>query len=64
MQTHVSEAADPEGNLSARFAQESRVQKMLFKVGSIVDDGEQGPVPGHIFRGTSSGRVPWHRDKL
>jgi hypothetical protein len=51
MQTHASEAADHEDNLPARFEQKSRVQKMLYKVGSTFDDGERGPVSGQIFRG-------------
>jgi hypothetical protein len=43
MQTHVSEAADSEDNLLARFTRGSRVQKMLVKVGSTFNDGERGP---------------------
>jgi hypothetical protein len=41
MQTHISEAASPEGNMPAPFARGSRVQKMLFKVGFTFNDGEQ-----------------------
>jgi hypothetical protein len=49
MQTHVSEAADPEDNMLARFARGSRVQKLLLKVSSTLDDRERRPVPGYIF---------------
>jgi hypothetical protein len=49
METDVLEAAGPDDNLPARFAPGSRVQKMLFKVGSIFDDGERSSVSGHIF---------------
>jgi hypothetical protein len=35
---YVSEVADPEGNLLARFARGSRIRKMLVKLGSTFDD--------------------------
>jgi hypothetical protein len=57
MQMHVSEAADPEGNLPARLTRGYRVLKMLFVVGPTFDDGKQDLVSGHIFQGTSSGCV-------
>jgi hypothetical protein len=56
MQMHVTEAADPENNLHARFAQGSRIQKMLLNVASTSDDGERDPVSGHIFQRTCSDR--------
>jgi hypothetical protein len=64
VQIRVSEGADPESNIPTRFAQGFRVYKMLFKMGSVFDDGEQGPVFGHIFQGTASGRAPCQEDKL
>jgi hypothetical protein len=41
MQTHVSEAAGPEDNMLACFARGSRLQKMLFKMSSTFNDGEE-----------------------
>jgi hypothetical protein len=40
MQTHASDVADPEGNLSPRLARGSRVQKMQFTVDSTFDDSD------------------------
>jgi hypothetical protein len=38
-----------------------RFRKMLSKVGSTFDDGERGPVSGHICWGLSWGRAPYQR---
>jgi hypothetical protein len=43
MQKHVSEAADPEDDMSGCFARGCRGQKMLFQVVYTFDDGERSP---------------------
>jgi hypothetical protein len=64
MQVHVSESLDSKDNSPTRSARKSWIQKVLFTVGSALNDREPGPVSDQIFRGTSSSRASFQRDEL